>query len=276
MPRTVRPKRLRMALCAGFVLATLGFLYLPVLVVFPLAANSSPFLQFPPPGYSLEWFGEFFRDPQWMSALLLSLRVALGASILATTVGGIGAYYVARRQGRAAQLLEPFVVLPLVVPIIVLALGAYALAISLDLVGSVPVLVAIHAVLAIPYAYINIRVGLATIDPRLQLAAQSLGARPVVAVRRVILPLLVPSMLAAAAFSFVLSLDETVIALFLSADAAPTLPVKMFTSINFELNPVVPVAATIMLAVTAAVGILLWVVRTAGRRLMQSRTEAGA
>jgi putative spermidine/putrescine transport system ATP-binding protein len=177
-----------------FVVIVLVYLFLPALVVVPLALSTSAFLQFPPPGYSFGWFQQFLDDPAWMTALVRSVNVALGAAAISTLLGCAAAYYITRRKGALATTVEPILILPLAVPVIVFALGAYTIAIDRGVVGNTLMLMTVHAMLALPYAYINIRVGLTTVDPRLEMAAQSLGARPSVAFVRVMLPLLAPAL----------------------------------------------------------------------------------
>lgn len=257
---------IKKALIAIFITLVLLYLFVPALMVFPLALSTSPFLQFPPPGFSFGWYSQFFADSTWTSALIRSLEVGSSVAVIATIIGGVTAYYVARRKNVAARILEPITIVPLAVPIIVFGLGLYTIALSLGLVGSLWLLALAHSALALPYSYINFRVGYSTINPRLEMAAQSLGAKPANAFSRVVLPLLVPTILASLILSFITSIDETVVALFITGSNAPTLPVEMFTSINYNLNPLVPVAGTIILLLTIigvlATLILRWITRS--------------
>jgi putative spermidine/putrescine transport system permease protein len=170
--------------------------------------------------------------------------------------------------------------LPIVVPTIVYAVGAYLVSLQLDLVGSDLLLMCAHAVLALPFVLLNVMAGLRTIDHRLELVAQSLGAKPWTSFRTVTLPLIAPALLASALITLILSLDETVVALFLTNDTRPTLPVKVYNSIRYDLNPVVPAAAAIVLAgtfaIAAVLGGLRWVVgRTARRADSSAVTDVG-
>lgn len=231
------------------------FLIAPVLVVIPLALSTSPFLQFPPPGFSFHWVSEFFADPTWMSALWLSARIAIGAMVVSVVTGTMASYAIVRGQGRILAWLEPLLVLPMIVPLIIYAVGAYLIALPLGVVGSIWVLIFAHGVLALPYVVLNVSAGLRTTDPRLQLVAQSLGAPPLIAFFRVVFPLIRPAVAAGALLTIAFSLDETVVALFLTSDTAPTLPVKLYGAIQFNLNPLVPVASAFVLLVLAAVGL---------------------
>jgi ABC-type spermidine/putrescine transport system permease subunit II len=228
----------------------------PILIVVPLALSSSAFLQFPPPGYSFHWFSVFVHDERWLDAILLSARIAGGAVVVSLLAGLPAAYALVRGRFGLSWLIEPILILPMAVPIVVYAVGAYLITLQLDWVGSIWVLILAHAVIALPYVVLNIAAALRTTDYRLELVAQSLGASPFTAFRKIILPAIAPAIWASALLTVVLSADEAVASLFLASDTAPTLPVKMYSSILYELNPLVPVASTLVIAGTLTVGII--------------------
>jgi putative spermidine/putrescine transport system permease protein len=154
----------------------------------------------------------------------------------------------------------------MIVPIIVYAIGAYLIALPLGLVGQTWLLIVAHALLVLPYVFLNVSAGLRTTDYRLERVAQSLGASRFRAFRRVILPLIAPAVTGAAFLAFAISIDETVVALFLTSDTAPTLPVKMYGSVLYQLNPLVPVAATVILTATILIGVVYVLVRRVAMR----------
>jgi putative spermidine/putrescine transport system permease protein len=230
-----------------------AFLVAPAFVVVPLSLSSSPFLQFPPPGYTLHWYGTFFASESWTGALVRSAVLAFLTTGLSVVIGTAATYGLVRRRQRLTGVIRPLLVLPLMVPGIIFAAGLYIMALRLGLLGLGTLLIA-HVVLALPFVILNVEAGLRTTDFRLELAAQTLGASRLQAFLRVTLPLMLPAVLAGAVFAGLTSLDETVVALFLAPDAEPTLPVRMYSSIRFELDPLVPVAATIMLAGSIFIG----------------------
>jgi putative spermidine/putrescine transport system permease protein len=238
------------------------FLIAPTFIVIPLSLSTSPFLQFPPPGFSLQWYEQFFSDVAWTDALTKSLQVATGAMILALVLGLAAAYALVRGGGRLLRLCEPLLLLPMMVPIIVYGIAAYAVALAVGIVGSPLLLMACQAVLAMPYVLLNLTAALRTTDPRLELVAQSLGASRIVAFRKVLLPIIAPAVVGAGLVAFALSLDETVVAMFLTDGSEPTLPVQMYSSIRYQLNPLVPVAATLMMGISVLivglVGLIQW------------------
>jgi putative spermidine/putrescine transport system permease protein len=243
------------------------FLVVPAFVVIPLALSTSPFLEFPPPGYSTQWFDQFFNDPAWTGALGRSLQVATGAMLIALVLGFAAAYALVRSGHRLLAWCEPVLLLPMMVPIVVYGISAYGVALTVGGLGSELVLMAVHATLALPYVLLNLAAALRTTDPRLEQVAQSLGASRLVAFRKVLLPLIMPAVAGAGLIAFALSLDETVVALFLTAEGEPTLPVQMYSSIRYQLNALVPVAATIMIGIWIVIVLLVGVIhRQAVRR----------
>jgi putative spermidine/putrescine transport system permease protein len=234
-----------------------AFLIAPSFIVVPLSLSTSPFLQFPPPGYSFQWFEQFFSDPTWTDALMRSLRVATGAMLLAIVLGLAGAYALVRSGSRLLRWSEPVLLLPMMVPIVIYGIAAYGVALAVGLVGSLLLLTVAQAVLALPYVLLNLTAALRTTDPRLEQVAQSLGASRWVAFRKVLLPLIAPAVIGAGLVAFALSLDETVVAMFLTGDGEPTLPVQMYSSIRYQLSPLVPVAATIMIGISILIVALL-------------------
>lgn len=231
------------------------FLLAPALMVVPMSLNSSPFLAFPPPGYTFEWFRQFLSSPAWMTALERSAEVAIAVVLLSVLLGMGTAYALTRsNRRRVMDLLEPLVMLPMIVPSLIFAVGVYILAIRLNLLGGLWIVVLGHTMLAMPFVLLNLRAALQTIDARLEQVAYTMGSRRLRTFFRITLPLMVPALIASAVLAAVLSLDETVFALFMTPDTAPTLPVMMYRNIQYNLNPLVPVAATIMVLVTLLVG----------------------
>jgi putative spermidine/putrescine transport system permease protein len=261
--------RLDRWLLHGFAAVVAAFLVLPLLAIVPAAFNGQNFLLLPPSVWSFRWWGVFFADASWRSSLATSLEVASLVTMLATGLGTAAALGLARLGGRLRALVLAVFVGPVVVPTIVLAVALYAMARSLGLVGTLLALVIAHAMLALPYAALNVGVSLRAVDPRLALAASGLGAGPWHVFRTVTLPLILPGIVGGAIFAFVTSFDEVVLSIFLAGPEVKTLPVRIWEEIRIELTPVVAVAATLMMALALAGWGLSRVVETrraAGRR----------
>lgn len=231
-----------------------AFLLLPVLAILPAAFGARSYLQLPPQEWSLRWWGAFFADPSWRHALATSLLLAATTAGLAVLAGTAAALGLARLSGRLRGFATSLLLGPAVVPAIVLAVALYALARRTGLVGTFAGLALAHAMLALPYAVMNIRVSLDALDPRLIQAAAGLGARNWRVFRTVTVPLILPGIAGAAIFGFVTSFDEVVLSVFLAGPQMKTLPVRMWEEIRVELTPVIAVAAALMIGLALAAG----------------------
>ncbi len=253
--REVRVGRVLLWALAGVVIA---FLVVPSLVIIPISFTSGQTLRFPPPGFSLKWYGAFF-DPggEWLRAALSSLQVAAGATLVSTLLGTLAALGLVRGRFPGKRALLAFFVAPLIVPAVVLAIGMFFIVLRarLGIVGTAIPLIGAHAVLGIPLVVLNVAASLARVDADLELAASGLGGGRWQVFRRITLPLIAPGIMAGALLAFVTSWDEVVIAIFLTTPYFRTLPVVMWGDVKFSLEPTIAVVAAILtLTTTAAVG----------------------
>lgn len=246
------------------------FLVAPALIVIPYAFSASGFLEFPPGWGGMTWFNEVLDDPTWGEAAWKSLEVGLIATLLATVLGTAAAYALVRGVPRFSGLMVGTLVMPMVVPIIIFALGIFAVGSSLDLVGSIWALALAHAVLALPFVVLNVRASLQLVDPFMEMAARSLGGGPLSVFLRVTLPLILPGVVSGAVLSFVLSFDEPVVALFMTEDTDPTLPVKLFQTIRLDLEPTVAAVSVMLLALTLVGAVIWWAAMRFGQRRLRA------
>ena len=242
----------RLTRILGVALAILlaAYLVLPALAVVPMAFSSSSFLEFPPPGFSMKWVEKFFSDPAWIAALLRSLIVAGWTALLAVPLGTLASYAMVRANSRTSRLTDPIIMMPMMVPVVISGFALYLLVLMLRIQGGLPLVVLAHVGLAIPFVVTTVTASLRTFDFKLVQAARVHGASALRAFMGVVVPVIAPGIAAATLLAIMVSLDEPVIAMFVAGDREPTLPVKMFASITYELNPVVPVAATVLTAAT--------------------------
>lgn len=211
-------------------------------------------LRFPPQLFTVDWYVKFTTDSDWINAAIRTVIVGASATLMASTIGTMAAFAVIRGNPRSKSLVEAIAIGPLVIPPVVLAAGGYSLFLKLHLVGSYVGLSIMHAVLGVPYVYLIVSAALSRIDPNVELAALSLGARQWQTFRQVTLPTILPSVMTAALFAFLVSFDEVVVTVFLAGTLGPTLPVRIFSSLSFAVSPVVAAASTIQ--VIAAVVLL--------------------
>ncbi|RGE23266.1 ABC transporter permease [Leucobacter sp. wl10] len=227
------------------------WLIAPTLVVIPLSFTGKASFVFPPDTWSLQWYESFFTSREWTSALMNSLLIGLLVALVATVLGLLASLGLrALISKRLANSLRIGLLVPMVVPGIVVAIGIYAIFLGLGLVGTVLGFVLAHTVLALPFTVIAITAGFAGFDDRLELAALSLGANRIETFFRVTLPNIVPGMVSGALFAFVTSFDEVVLSLFIKSPYLNTLPVLMYASVTRDTDPTLAAAATVILVFT--------------------------
>jgi putative spermidine/putrescine transport system permease protein len=253
----------------GYLLAVFGgavllFLCLPIAVVVPMSFSSASSLEFPPPGFSLRWYQSFFGDPRWLRAAQNSLIVALAASVAALALGSVAAYGLVRGRFRGRAVLEGNFILPLILPPVITAVALYIFFARLGLLGTLPGLIIAHTILTVPYVVLLMSVAIRQFDVRIEQVAYSLGASWFRMLRSVLLPNLLPSVLAAWIFAFIISFDEVIVTLFL-AGAYDTIPKRMFNELILQVNPTITAIATLLIALSVVtIGIVAWLMRRAG------------
>jgi putative spermidine/putrescine transport system permease protein len=265
MRSTAWPSTLTLA--TGVVgLSAVAFLLAPLVVVLPNGFSSGAYLQFPTPGISLRWFRNFAANRTWTDALLTSLQVGLGAGLLATITGTAAALALHDRAFRGKAAVGVLLLAPLILPSVIVGITAYAFFVEIRLYGSLVALIATHAVLGMPYVLLSTLAALSRQDPRLDMAARSLGASPRAAFREVTLPLAIPGILSGAVLAFVVSFDDIVVASFLAGVRTTTLPMRMFQAVEAELDPTIAAASTLLIAFSALVLLALWTIRAIEER----------
>jgi putative spermidine/putrescine transport system permease protein len=252
------PSRLLLIALGGL---TIFFLVVPTLIIVPMGFSSSQILTFPPPGWSLQWYEKMVTDTQWTTGFFNSFQVATVTAIVSTILGTLAALGMVRGRFPGKSVANALILSPLIVPVIIIAIGMFSLYVRWKITGSLVGLVAAHSALAIPFVMINVSTGLRTMDRNLELAAQNLGAGPGRTFTRITFPILLPGVLTGALFAFLTSWDEVVVAIFLTTSKFRTLPVEMWEQVRQVVDPTVAAVATSVLAVTTTVLLLVFVVR---------------
>ncbi len=224
-------------------LLTLGIILGPIAIVVLVSFSPSEFFAFPPRGLSLRWFHEFFKTPSMRSAFVLSLELALAASILATILGTLASLFLARRRGVAVGLLNALFLSPLVFPTIIIGV---ALLLFFRRVGMpiLPGLILAHVLIGTPYCVRSVLTSLQAFDVSLEEAGASLGASPLRAFFLITLPSIRPGVLSGWLFAFIVSFGELNTALFLTGPGVTTLPIEIFAYLQFQGSQLVIAAAS--------------------------------
>jgi len=238
------------ALRLAFGALVVGFLLLPLVAILPLAFTDSVFLVYPISGPSMRWFGVLAESQAWTRAIVNSLIIGTGATVVATVIGTLAAMGLRRELVPFSGLLRSIFLLPMVVPAVVLGVGMQILYARMGLASSYVGVIIAHAVLCVPFVLVNVAGSLASMDPALERAAASLGASPVKVFRNVTLPLAMPGILTGAVFAFATSLDEVVITLFVAGPNQTTLARQMFSSLRENISPAIAAAAFIIMILT--------------------------
>lgn len=239
--------RLLLVTVVGLILL---FLALPILVVVVVSLSSATYLTFPPPAFGLRWYTAYFTSDDWLRSTWLSLWVAACVVALATLLGTLAAVGIGRLPRALRVPAAALIVSPLIVPVIVAAIGIYYVFARYGLVGTPVGLILAHTCLAAPFVFISVSASLAGIDRRLEQAALSLGATPGGTFLQITLPLIRPGVIAGALFAFVASFDELVVALFLSGSDAVTLPRRMWDDVQYQIEPTIAAVSTLTIVLT--------------------------
>jgi len=244
----------------------LFFLVAPIVIVVPLSFSSGSFFFYPLPGFSLRWYQDFFTSSFWLPSLWNSLLVGSSATALATLLGTLAALGLWRARFRGQGMLLALLISPMVVPVIIVAVGVYFAFAPLGLNVGYAGLILAHTTLAVPFVVVTVLATLSGFDRTLLRAASSLGSRPLTTFRRVTLPLILPGVLSGAVFAFAASFDEVVVALLIAGPGQRTLPRQMFAGINDNISLTIAAAATMLIAISLVLMALVgWLQRRGGR-----------
>lgn len=226
------------------------FLILPITVVIPISLTDQNYLGLPKDHLSLQYYHNLFTSAAWLGSIGQSVVIALAAAAIALVTGTACAIGCWRLGSKAADALRVVMLVPLIVPTIVYALGLYRLWAQLGLLDTYTGVIIAHAVTGMPYVIVIVSTGLAGFDLRLEQAARSLGAGMLQSLRLVLLPNLKAPLASAGLFAFIHSWDDLVLVLFIAGRAVFTLPRRIWDGINDQLDPTMAAVATVLLLVS--------------------------
>lgn len=249
----------------------LVFLMIPVLVIIPLSFSDSTFLTYPIQGFSLRWYEQIFSAGPWMDSLKNSLIVAPLATLLAMIFGTLAAVGLNRADFPGKGLILALLISPMVVPLVIVAVGMYFFFANLGLLNSYTGLVIAHAVLGVPFVVITVNATLQGFDYNQMRAGASLGASPLRVFFTVVLPQIIPGVASGGLFAFATSFDEVVVALFIASPTERTLPIQMFSGIRENISPAIAAMATILILMSV---VLLLVMELLRRRSEKMRSHS--
>ena len=264
-PRADRARRSGSRITLWIIAMTvIAFLCVPAFFVIPVSFTEEGFLGWPPKGFSLQWYEQVINSPAWAAAAKRSFVVAISSALLGMSIGVPAAFFLARKQFFGKAALFAFLVSPIIMPNIIIAVALFYLYAKLGLVGTNIGLILGHTVLAIPYVVITVMAILKNYDHRLDQAALTLGANKWQTLTRVTLPLLSAGLIASFMFAFIISFDELTIALFVTGGEVTTLPKQMWDDALMRVSPALAALASLLLAFMSFVILVTEYVRRRG------------
>ncbi len=255
----------------GFCGLVFAFLILPIFAIVPLSFNGGSFLTYPLDGFSLQWYEEIFTTEKWLRALRNSLIIAIPATALATVLGTLAALGLSTARFRGKGVLTGLLISPMVVPLIITAVGVYFFYAPIGLTSSFAGLILIHTALGAPFVFVTVAATLDGFDTSLIRAAGSLGAPPHTVFFRVIMPLILPGLVSGALFAFATSFDEIVVVLFIGGPEQRTLTREIFDGLREHVTPAITAVAALLIVLATALMVAMEMLRRRSERLTGRR-----
>ncbi|MEW6264324.1 MAG: ABC transporter permease subunit [Thermodesulfobacteriota bacterium] len=255
------PKTISRHLLWIVALSFIMFLALPALFIVPISFTSEGFLSWPPKGFSIKWYKEVLASPVWSMAVLRSFLVASSSAFIGMCLGVPAAFVLGRRHFLGKGAVFAFLISPIIIPHIFIAVSLFYLFSKINLVGTSFALVIGHSVLTIPYVIITVLAVIKNYDRRLDLAAWTLGAHRLQAFWHVTLPIIRAGLFSAFMFAFIISFDELTISLFLTGGELTTLPKQMWDDAILSVSPVLAAIATLLLAFMSCLILISEIIR---------------
>ena len=241
-------------LLRAVVVVLLVFLSVPALLMIPISFADKSGLNWPPQGFTWQHYQDMLASPLWIGATVRSFVVGFFAALAAMVIGTPVAFLLVRSQMRGKALLLAFVLSPLIIPRMIIAVGMFYFFSKIGLVGTSLGLVLGHTVIAVPYVVMTMMAVLRNYDTRLDMAAQSLGAKPWQTLRYVTFPIIAAGLTSSFLFAFATSFDELTISLFASGGLSSTLPKQFWDEVTLQISPVIAAVSTCLFAF---IGILI-------------------
>jgi putative spermidine/putrescine transport system permease protein len=250
-----------------FCMMVLIGLVIPIIAIIPISFTSDTMLTYPMPGVSLRWYREFFNAVMWTLSMKNSFIIAGATTALATALGTLAALGLTMTNLPFKGLITGIMIMPMVVPIVITAVGIYFFFAQLGLANTHFGMILAHTALASPFVVITVTATLQGFNRNQMRAGASLGAAPATVFFKITLPQILPGVISGALFAFVTSFDEVVVALFIAGPEQYTLPRQMFAGIREKYNPTIAAVATMMIVVSVLLLVTVELLRRRNERL---------
>ncbi len=240
------------AFFGSWTIAVFGFLYVPILLLIAYSFNDSH-LNLYWAGFTTKWYGLLFGNEVLLRAFKNSLIVATASTVLAVVIGTSAAWLLHRYRFPAQQFLGLLIFVPMVMPEVLMGVSLLVLFVTLGMPLGFTTMIIAHTTFCFPFVLVGVQARLHGIDPALEEAAMDLGATPLQAFWLVIVPYLMPAIVAGALMAFTLSFDEYIVSIFTSGSESQTLPLKVYGMVRVGLNPQLNALSTLFIAATALI-----------------------
>jgi len=251
-----RSKFARQLLMGVTVTAIYAFLLTPILIIILSSFNTTSANTFPTDGVSLQWYREFLESPSFISAFQFSAWLGIVAAVGATIIGFLTAYGIVRYMGSYREVAQSIAMLPIMVPHILISISLLIL-LTVVPIPELAGLIIGHIIICLPFTVAGILASLDGVDPQLERAAWTLGASRMRILWEIVIPLIAPGLFSSLIFAFIISFGDVYIALFLSGPGMTTLPIEIFSYMQWESTPVIAAITTVQIIMIFGLGLII-------------------
>jgi putative spermidine/putrescine transport system permease protein len=223
------------------------FILGPLIVIIGGSFTETPYVAFPPVGFTLRWYAQLMHRGDFLQSFVLSLVLASLCSVCALVLGVAAVVGLHRHGVTGTRVFRAFLMSPLVLPTVVTGVALLQFYYLIDMDAPLTGLLIGHVLITVPYAIRTVGAGMVGLDPALEEAANSLGAGELRTLLRVTLPAIAPSIMAAVIFVFITSFDQATVSIFLAGPDTMPLPVRIFSYIEFAVDPMVASVSTLLI-----------------------------
>ncbi|MCM3569248.1 ABC transporter permease [Neobacillus mesonae] len=240
-----------------FCLLVYIFLAAPIVVVLLSSLTTTDYIVFPPKGITFKWYAELVNHPEFMQSFTLSIIVAFGTSIIATIIGTMASIAVVRYEFKGKSVITQLVGSPLLIPSVVFGVALLQFYSWIGIAASPIALVIGHIILTIPFVMRLVVASLVGFDRSIEQAAMNLGAGSLRVFFQITLPIIKSGVIAGAIFAFITSFDDLTVALFIVSTDVVTLPVRIYTYMQYQYDPIITSISSIMILLTVVLMVVI-------------------
>lgn len=234
----------------GYAVMIYLFLLAPVIVVLLSSLTTTSYVVFPPRGITLHWFKELAEHPEFLDSFLLSAGVAAGTTVISVVIGTLASLALVRCEFRGKEVLANGFNSPMIIPTVVFGVALLQFFSQIGIAAGPLALMLGHIILTIPYVMRLVVASLTGFNRSIEQAAMNLGATPVQVFFKVTLPVIKSGMIAGAVFAFITSFDDLTVALFIVSTDVVTLPVRIFSYIQYQYDPIITSLSSTIIVLT--------------------------